>query len=108
MILHMEAASKRESISCLNVNDQSNPSFRGSTSLRSSIANGLIENGRKYQVLRDNNLNMPSDERQYDSMEAGHMAYTVIESQQDNPYFRSKLSPEAQHIIDLGTGKGNW
>lgn len=36
------------------------------------------------------------------------MAYTVLESQQDNPYFRSELSDRAQHIIDLGTGKGDW
>lgn len=47
----------------------SNLSIRGSTSLRSSIINGLIKNGRKYQVLRDNNVNIPSDERQFDSME---------------------------------------
>ena len=53
-------------------------------------------------------INIPSDERQFNSMEAGHMAYTVLESQQDNPYFRSRLSPNAQHILDLGTGKGDW
>lgn len=41
----------------------------GSTSLRSSIVKGLIEHGRRYQVMRENDINMPSDEKQFDSME---------------------------------------
>lgn len=36
------------------------------------------------------------------------MAYTILESQQENPFFRSKLSPNAQRILDLGTGQGGW
>lgn len=34
------------------------------------------------------------------------MAYTILESQQENPFFRSKLSPNAQRVLDLGTGQG--
>lgn len=79
-----------------------------STSLRSSIIQGIMEHGRRYQSTSDNSINIPSDEKQFNSMEAGHMAYTILESQQQNPYFRSPISAKAQHIIDLGTGPGGW
>ena len=36
------------------------------------------------------------------------MAYTIIESQQQNPYFRAPISKNAQHILDLGAGRGDW
>lgn len=80
----------------------------GSTSLRSSIVEGLIENGRRYQSQRDNDISFPSDEKQFEVTATIHLAYTVIEALQDNPYFRSPLSDKAQHIIDLGTGDGSW
>lgn len=71
---------------------------------------------------------MPSDEKQFESMsvclilknqicrkfhangvcQAGHLAHTVIESLQENPFFRSPISKKAQHILDLGTGSGDW
>ena len=47
----------------------------GPTFLRSSIVNGLVENGRHYQVMRDNDINIPSDEKQFDFIELGHIAY---------------------------------
>ena len=36
------------------------------------------------------------------------MADTIMESQQENPFFRSPISPKAQHVLDLGTGQGGW
>lgn len=41
-------------------------------------------------------------------MRAGHLTLTVMESLRENPYFRSPISKNAQHIIDLGTGDGEW
>ena len=32
----------------------------------------------------------------------------VMESGQDNTLFRSPLSPQAQRILDIGTGDGSW
>lgn len=46
---------------------ESQPS--GTTSLRSSIIAGVVLHGRKYQSMRDNDINIPSDERQFESME---------------------------------------
>lgn len=41
-------------------------------------------------------------------MEAGHMLMLILDSQRANTLFRSPISPEAQHIIDVGTGSGDW
>lgn len=82
--------------------------YTDSSTLRSSIVNGLIENGRVYQTHRDSDIIIPSDERQFVSMNAEHLAYSVIESLEKNPYFRSPISGEAKHAIDLGTGEGSW
>lgn len=80
----------------------------GSTSLRSNIIAGMIENGRKYQAQKDIDINIPSDEKQFESMKAAHIADVILDCQQENPYFRSPISKNAQHIIDLGTGSGDW
>lgn len=32
----------------------------------------------------------------------------ILDSQRSNPLFRSPLSCDAQHVLDLGTGQGNW
>ena len=80
----------------------------GSTSLRSSIIAGMIDNGRKYQAQKDIDINIPSDDKQFESMKAAHIADVILECQQENPYFRSPISKNAQHIIDLGTGSGDW
>lgn len=40
----------------------------GSTSLSSSVLRGHFENGRRYQVVKDVNFNIPSDEQQFESM----------------------------------------
>ena len=45
---------------------------------------------------------------EFESRHAGHLARTVMESLRDNPYFRSPISKNAQHVIDLGTGSGGW
>lgn len=41
-------------------------------------------------------------------MEAAHIAYTLLEANQKNPFFRSPLPQTAQNILDLGTGTGEW
>lgn len=82
--------------------------YTDSSTLRSSIVNGLIDNGRVYQTHRDSDILIPSDERQFESMNAEHLAYSVIESLEKNPYFRSPISGEAKHAIDLGAGEGSW
>ena len=53
-------------------------------------------------------LTPPADEKQWEAMEAGHMLMLILDSQRANTLFRSPISPKAQHIIDVGTGSGDW
>lgn len=51
---------------------------------------------------------MPADDRQWESMNAGHLTLLVLDSQEENPLFRSPIPDSAQHILDIGTGDGSW
>ncbi len=50
----------------------------------------------------------PADERQFDVLKAGHMVFRVLDSQEENPLFRSPLNDKVQNILDIGTGDGSW
>ncbi|KAJ5774771.1 hypothetical protein N7457_009667 [Penicillium paradoxum] len=78
------------------------------TSIGSSIYRGLEENGRRYQTLSRKESLVPSDEKQFETYEAGHLVALVMESDQDNPLFRAPIGDNPKNILDLGTGKGNW
>lgn len=75
-------------------------------SLSSSLLEGHIANGRKYATLRDD-VWTPSDEQQFEAMDAGHLLYMLLESDKDNPFFRSPIA-DPQHILDIGSGSGSW
>lgn len=49
-----------------------------------------------------------ADETQWESTLAGHMLMLIMDSQRRNTLFRSPLPPNAQHVIDVGTGAGDW
>jgi hypothetical protein len=76
------------------------------TSVASSLLKGHIENGRKYATLRSDYWG-PSDDRQFETMDAGHLLYLILESDKQNPLFRSPLT-EPLNILDIGTGPGTW
>ncbi|KAJ5692353.1 hypothetical protein N7462_001776 [Penicillium macrosclerotiorum] len=78
------------------------------TSIGSSIYRGLMENGRRYQTLRNKDYLIPADERQWEAYEAGHLVSLIMESDTDNPFFRAPLGPSPTHILDIGTGRGTW
>lgn len=79
------------------------------TSIGSSMYAGYFENGRRYQNLTgDNRYWGPADENQFESLEAGHLLYLIMDSQEKNNLFRSPISDKAQNVIDLGTGDGAW
>ena len=76
-------------------------------SISSSIYRGQVEHGRRY--ARDTDYIAPSDDKQFESMQAGHLMYTILESQRRNPFFRSPIPEEGHHhIMDVGTGDGAW
>ncbi|KAJ5267720.1 hypothetical protein N7478_010528 [Penicillium angulare] len=77
------------------------------TSISSSIYNGIIQNGRRYQTLKSEYC-YPSDEQQFETYEATHIAALIADSSRPNPLFQSSFSSSPKHILDIGTGKGSW
>ncbi|KAJ5421538.1 hypothetical protein N7491_009983 [Penicillium cf. griseofulvum] len=78
------------------------------TSIASSIANGRLENGRRYQAMREHDYWSPSDEQQFEAFEIGHMVFLVLENERENPLHHAPLGKSPKHILDIGTGKGTW
>ncbi|KAJ5097856.1 hypothetical protein N7532_004857 [Penicillium argentinense] len=78
------------------------------TSIGSSIYRGLMENGRRYQSLRNEEYLVPSDDQMFETYEAGHLVALILDSERENPLFRSPVGRDPKHILDLGTGKGVW
>ncbi|CAG7953918.1 unnamed protein product [Penicillium salamii] len=65
------------------------------TTIRSSIYQGFVENGRRYQTLKGESF-VPSDEQQFETYEAGHITAFVMESHRENPLFRSPVEEDLQ------------
>lgn len=76
------------------------------TSVGSSIYRGIMENGRRYQSLKEDEYCFPADEQQFDSYDASHLAAIVADSGEENPLFYSPIEPK--NVLDIGTGKGSW
>jgi SAM-dependent methyltransferase len=75
-------------------------------SVSSSLLEGKISNGRKYAALRDD-IWTPSDEQQFEAMDAGHLLYLLLESDKEVPFFRAPMT-NPQRILDIGSGSGTW
>lgn len=41
-------------------------------------------------------------------MTLSYLVYLVLDCQEKNPLFRSPVGDNAQNILDLGTGQGDW
>lgn len=70
----------------------------------STIYKGYAGNGRKYQVTREGEYWEPSDEKQWEAMQAAHLVYLILDSKGESPLFRSPVEEKAQHILDFRTG----
>lgn len=73
-----------------------------------SIYRGSIENGRRYQSLKEDGYYQPADKRQFEANNAGYLAQLLVESGQKNPFFRSPIQPGARQVLDIGCGDGTW
>lgn len=73
------------------------------TSLRSSVLNFEIENGRRYHSYQQGAYAFPNDENELDRMDLEHHIFRMLLG--DN-----HLTPlrKPQKILDLGTGTGIW
>ncbi|KAJ5153940.1 uncharacterized protein N7500_009379 [Penicillium coprophilum] len=78
------------------------------TSIASSIAKGRLENGRRYQSMKEDDYWSPSDDQQFEAFEIGHMVFLVLDNHRENPLHHAPIGKSPKHILDIGTGKGTW
>lgn len=73
------------------------------TSLKSSVLNFEVENGRRYHSFRKGAYAFPNDEDELDRMDLEHHIWKLLLGE-------NHLAPltEPQNILDLGTGTGLW
>ncbi|KAK2796194.1 hypothetical protein FQN52_000172 [Onygenales sp. PD_12] len=78
-------------------------------SIASTSEGRQLENGRVYPALRDGQYWAPTDDKQFEAMEAAHYLYLAFDRDGDeNPFCQSPIGKGAQHILDIGTGDGRW
>lgn len=78
------------------------------TSVSSSVYKGVIQNGRRYQSLKEGEYWGPSDEQQFESMASTHLTFLLVDQFQENQYFRSPIGEGVKNVLDIGTGEGQW
>lgn len=78
-------------------------------SLKSSILQGVKENGRSYHrykgVSSANDYPIPDDELEQERLELQHQLFTMIFNGNLN---LAPLEGDPEHVLDLGTGTGTW
>ena len=82
--------------------------YSDTTSLTSSIARGIVQNGRRYQTMREGEYWGPADDKQFESMNLAHLTYLVLDNKKENPYFQSPVGENVQNILDVGCGDASW
>ncbi|KAJ5083679.1 hypothetical protein N7456_013106 [Penicillium angulare] len=81
------------------------------TSIGSSIYQGLMLHGRRYQSLRQKEYIVPSDELQFETYQAGHIVDLILNYHKENALFQSPIGENRDaslQILDIGTGRGSW
>lgn len=74
-------------------------------SLRSSLYQGVQENGRFYHKYKEGRYVLPSDEREWDRLDLQHQLFLMTT---DMSLGLAPVEGEPENVIDLGTGTGIW
>ncbi|KAB8078099.1 S-adenosyl-L-methionine-dependent methyltransferase [Aspergillus leporis] len=74
------------------------------TSLRSSIADYIYENGRRYHAYHAGSYWGSNDDKSIDAMEICHHLYRLL--LHDQLYLTPIMNPK--RVLDIGTGTGSW
>lgn len=75
------------------------------TSLRSSIYNYRVENGRTYHAYKEGEYWGPNDEEAQDNMDIGNHLYTLLLR---GKLFKATIDKNPRRVLDVGTGTGIW
>ncbi|PMD34320.1 S-adenosyl-L-methionine-dependent methyltransferase [Hyaloscypha variabilis F] len=74
-------------------------------SVRSSVYDYVVENGRTYHRFKEGNYLMPNDEIEQDRLDMQHHVWCIALHDQ---LFLAPITPNPQNVLDMGTGTGIW
>jgi ubiquinone/menaquinone biosynthesis C-methylase UbiE len=81
------------------------PSASSTTSIRDSIRDYRVLNGRTYHNFNETKYWGPNDEDANEAMDIGHQLFTLLF---DGRLFLAPIGDNPQKAIDIGTGTGIW
>src|SRR4051812_45408092 len=70
-------------------------------SIRSSLLQGVEENGRKYHRYKDGSYILPEDDREQDRLDLQHEMFL---KSLDQKLHLAPINSELHEVLDLGTG----
>ncbi|KAF5528612.1 Secondary metabolism regulator LAE1 [Colletotrichum aenigma] len=79
-----------------------------STSLRSSLLDYRVENGRTYHRYKDGKYNLPNDERESDRMDLVHQLWLLTLDDRLGVAPPCREGTTVGRVLDVGTGTGIW
>ncbi|KAK5053182.1 hypothetical protein LTR84_002156 [Exophiala bonariae] len=74
-------------------------------SIRSSLLQGVEENGRKYHKYKDGSYILPEDDKEQDRLDLQHEMFL---KSLDQKLHLAPIDSKLHEVLDLGTGTGIW
>ncbi|KAI8255725.1 Secondary metabolism regulator LAE1 [Colletotrichum sp. SAR11_239] len=78
------------------------------TSLRESVTDYLVENGRTYHRYKEGKYNLPNDERENDRTDMIHALWLLTLEDRLGLAPPCDLETKVGRVLDVGTGTGIW
>jgi len=82
--------------------------YTTSTSVRSSVYDFVMENGRTYHAYREGKYELPNDEREQDRLDLQHHLFLLTLSGDLYNAPIKNLPGGVHNALDIGTGTGIW
>ncbi|KAE9576893.1 hypothetical protein CGMCC3_g7299 [Colletotrichum fructicola] len=78
------------------------------TSLRDSIIDYRIENGRSYHRYKEGKYNLPNDDQENDRLESNHQLWLITLDDKLGVAPPCEKNATVGRVLDVGTGTGIW
>ncbi|KAE9567720.1 hypothetical protein CGMCC3_g16162 [Colletotrichum fructicola] len=88
--------------------DRAPSAASSSTSLKGSVLDYRIENGRTYHAYKDGKYNLPNDETENDRLDLQHNLFLLTFDDKLGNAPPNDKDAKVGRVLDVGTGTGIW